>query len=254
MTIILVTKPRSVKQFLQRLDGYPAGIECCGGRFDQGSEPPAGRHVKAPRSRATFLHRGFEGSRPRAVLVDDRGFAGPREREREVAVNSFRALREYAVDLQDSLDHRRVGEWWNAVERQDPSEHASLSVQPHHGQSPAVDVRLGQDLRPQTLSSAADVMGVDERGVDGMAAASPGMGTLGATFHRRNRRATTRATRLDDEKAPPVGDRGAFTSVSEGRHATCAHVSVPTRKPLSRDVGTVPHPPNRASIWSSWIE
>src|SRR4051812_36836927 len=36
----------------------------------------------------------------------------------------------------------------------------------------------------QTLSSAADVMGVDERGVDGMAAASPGTGTVGATFHR----------------------------------------------------------------------
>jgi hypothetical protein len=46
-----------------------------------------------------FLHRGFEGPRPRAVPVDDPGFSGPGEREREVAVSSLRALREYAVDL-----------------------------------------------------------------------------------------------------------------------------------------------------------
>jgi hypothetical protein len=57
-----------------------------------------------------FLHRCFEGPRPRAVLVDDRGFSGPGEREREVAVSSLRALREYAVDLESSSDHRRVGE------------------------------------------------------------------------------------------------------------------------------------------------
>jgi hypothetical protein len=57
-----------------------------------------------------LLHRGFEGPRPRAVLVDDRGFSGPGEREREVAVSSLRALREYAVDLESSSDHRRVGE------------------------------------------------------------------------------------------------------------------------------------------------
>jgi hypothetical protein len=81
------------------VDGHPAGIEFCGRRFDHGSDPPAGRHVKAPRSRATFLQRGFEGPRPRAVIVDDRGFSGPGEREREVAVSSFRALGEYAVDL-----------------------------------------------------------------------------------------------------------------------------------------------------------
>jgi hypothetical protein len=81
------------------VDGHPAGIESGGRRFDQGSEPPAGRYVKAPRSRAMFLHRGVEGPRPRAVLVDDRGFSGPGEREREVAVSSFRALGEYAVDL-----------------------------------------------------------------------------------------------------------------------------------------------------------
>jgi hypothetical protein len=46
-----------------------------------------------------FLHRDFEGPRPRAVLIDDRGFSGPGERDREVAVSSFRALGEYAVDL-----------------------------------------------------------------------------------------------------------------------------------------------------------
>jgi hypothetical protein len=46
-----------------------------------------------------FLHRGSQGPRPRAVLVDDRGFSGRGEREREVAVSSLRALREYAVDL-----------------------------------------------------------------------------------------------------------------------------------------------------------
>jgi hypothetical protein len=99
MTIILVTEPRSVKQLLQRVDGHPTGIELCGRRFDHRSEPPAGRHVKAPRSRTMFLHRGSQGPRPRAVLVDDRGFSGPGEREREVAVSSLRALREYAVDL-----------------------------------------------------------------------------------------------------------------------------------------------------------
>src|SRR3954453_16871607 len=108
------------------MDGHPTGIECCGRRFDHGSEPPAGRHVKAPRSRAMLLHRGFEGPCPRAVLVDDRGFSGPGERECEVAVSSLRALREYAVDLESSLDHRRVGEWRNAVDRQDPGEHASF--------------------------------------------------------------------------------------------------------------------------------
>jgi len=79
------------------------------------------------------MHRGFEGRRPLAVLVNDRGFSWPREREREVAVRSLRTLREYAVDLENRLDHCRVGEWRNAVERQDPGEHASLIVQPHHG-------------------------------------------------------------------------------------------------------------------------
>jgi hypothetical protein len=63
-----------------------------------------------------FLHRGVEGPRPRAVLVDDRGFSGLGEREREVAVSSLRALREHAVDLENGLDHCRVGEWRNAVE------------------------------------------------------------------------------------------------------------------------------------------
>src|SRR3954464_5934862 len=82
------------------MDGHPAGIECCGQRFDHGSEPPAGRHVKAPRSRAMLLHRGFEGPRPRADLVDARGFSGPGERECEVAIRSLRALREDAVDLE----------------------------------------------------------------------------------------------------------------------------------------------------------
>jgi hypothetical protein len=80
-----------------------------------------------------FLHSGFEGARPRAVLINDRGFSRPREREGEVAVGSHRALREYAVDLENSLDHRGVGEWRNAVERQNPGEHASLIVKPHHG-------------------------------------------------------------------------------------------------------------------------
>ena len=75
------------------------GVESCGRRFDHGSEPAAGSHVKAPRSRATFLQRGFEGPRPRAVIVDDRGFSGPGKREREVAVSSLRTVREYAVDL-----------------------------------------------------------------------------------------------------------------------------------------------------------
>lgn len=115
------------------MENDPAGIESRGRRFDQGSEPPAGRHVKAPRSRAMFLYRGLEGLRPRAVLVKDRGFSWPRERDREMAVSRFRALREHAVDLENSLDHRRVGEWRNAVERQDPGEHASSNVQPHHG-------------------------------------------------------------------------------------------------------------------------
>jgi hypothetical protein len=140
MTMILVTKPRSVKKLLEGVDGHPAGIECRGRGFDHGSEPPAGRHVKAPRSRAMSLHRGFEGPRPRAVLVDDRGISRTGERQREVAVSRLRALREDAVDLQSSPDHRRVGEWRNAVERQNPGEHASLTVQPHHGQSPPVDV------------------------------------------------------------------------------------------------------------------
>ena len=75
-----------------------------------------------------LLHRGVEGPRPRVVLVDDRGFSGPGERECEVAISSLRTLREYAVDLKSSLDHRRVGEWRNAVDRQDPGEHASLTV------------------------------------------------------------------------------------------------------------------------------
>jgi hypothetical protein len=88
--------------------------------------------VEAPRFRATFLHRSFEGPRPRAVLVNDRGFTWSGEREREVAASSFRALGESAVDLQNSLDDRRVGEWRNAVEREDPGEHAALIVQPHH--------------------------------------------------------------------------------------------------------------------------
>jgi hypothetical protein len=95
-----------------------------------------------------LLHRGFEGPRPRAVLVDDRGFSGPGEREREVAVSSFRALGEYAVDLSNSLDHRRVWERRDAVERQDPGKHAPLIVQPHQGQSPRVDIGFGQDLCP----------------------------------------------------------------------------------------------------------
>jgi hypothetical protein len=94
------------------------------------------------------LHRGVEGSRPRAVLVNDRGFSGPGEREREVAVGRLRALRECTVDLENHLDHRRVGEWRNAVERQDPGEHASLVVQPHHRQPPGLEVGFGQNLCP----------------------------------------------------------------------------------------------------------
>jgi hypothetical protein len=34
-------------------------------------------------------YRYFEGARPRTVLVEDRRFAGPGEREREVAVSSL---------------------------------------------------------------------------------------------------------------------------------------------------------------------
>src|SRR3954451_659420 len=184
MTMILVTEPRPVKELFSEWMATRRGSNVAVGGSTTGSEPPAGRHVKAPRSRAMLLYRGFEGPRPRAVLVDDRGFSGPGERECQVAVSSLRALREYAVDLESSLDHRRVGECRNAVDRQDPGEHASLTVQPHHGQSPPVDVRFGRTSAHQTLSSAADVMGVDERGVDGMAAVSPGTGTVGATSHR----------------------------------------------------------------------
>jgi hypothetical protein len=63
----------------------------------------------------------------------------------------------------------------------------------------------------QTLSSAADVMGVDERGVDGMVAASSGTGTVGAPFHRdrhagrpvkRRAQATTRVTSLWTTRRP----------------------------------------------------
>jgi hypothetical protein len=81
------------------VDCYPSGIESGGGWFDHGSEPPGGRQVKAPGLRAICLHRGLEGSCPSAVFVDDHGFAGAGEREREVAVSGFRALREHAVDL-----------------------------------------------------------------------------------------------------------------------------------------------------------
>src|SRR4051794_1218132 len=42
----------------------------------------------------------------------------------------------------------------------------------------------------------------------------------------RRPQAITRVTSLDDEKAPLVGDRGAFTCVSEGRHGTYAHGSL----------------------------
>jgi hypothetical protein len=66
--------------------------------------------MKAPPSRVMFLHRGAERPRPRAVLVSDRGFSWPGEREREVAVSGPRALGECAVDLENSLDDRRVGE------------------------------------------------------------------------------------------------------------------------------------------------
>jgi hypothetical protein len=190
-----------------------------------------------------LLHRGFEGPRPRAVLVDDRGFSGPGEREREVAVSSLRALREYAVDLESSSDHRRVGEWRNAVERQDPGEHASLIVQPHHGQSPRVGVGFRQDLCPPDaqLCGRRDGRGRTwcrwhgrslardgDRGSD----FPQGTGTPVAPVERRSQ-ATTRVTSLDDEKAPPVGAGGAFTSVSEGRHGTYAHGCSCTTSPGS---------------------
>src|SRR3954452_2395946 len=180
-----------------------------------------------------FLHRGVEGPRPRAVLVDDRGFSGPGERECEVAVSSLRALREYAVDLESSLDHRRVGEWRNAVDRQNPGEHASLTVQPHHGQSPPVDVGFGQHLCPPDaqLCGRRDGRGRTwyrwhGRSVvrDGDSGSDFPQGTwTPAGMWKDSRRQTTRVTSLDDEKAPPVGDRGAFTRVSGGRHATYEH-------------------------------
>ena len=55
--------------------------------------------MKAPRALEMALDRSFEGARPRAVLVEDRGFAGRGEREREVAVSSVSVLHECAVDL-----------------------------------------------------------------------------------------------------------------------------------------------------------
>ena len=91
------------------------GVEFRGRRFDHGSEPPAGRDVEAPRSRAMVLHRSIEGPRPRAVLVNDRGFSGTGEREREVAVSSLMALREHAVDLETAWTTVGWGSDGNAV-------------------------------------------------------------------------------------------------------------------------------------------
>jgi hypothetical protein len=57
-----------------------------------------------------ILHRGTERPRPRAVLVGDSGVSWPGEREREVAVSSLGSLGESAVDLENRLDHRPVGQ------------------------------------------------------------------------------------------------------------------------------------------------
>jgi hypothetical protein len=62
------------------------------------------------------LHRRFEGTRPRVVPLAERRLAGPREREREVAVIPFGVLHEHGVDLHYGLEHRRVREWWDGVE------------------------------------------------------------------------------------------------------------------------------------------
>ena len=47
-------------------------------------------------------------------------------------------------------------------------------------------------------------------------------GSVGRVERPGRMQATTRLTSLDNEKAPPVGVRGAFASVS-GANATCAH-------------------------------
>ena len=131
-----------------------------------------------------LLHRGFEGPRPSAVLVNDGGFSWPGEREREVAVSSLRALHEYAVDLENSLDHRRVGSGGTPS-----SDRTGASMRPRSS-SHIMDSRRvstsdsDRTSAHQTLSSAADMMGVDERGVEGMPAASPGTGDSESDFHR----------------------------------------------------------------------
>src|SRR3954471_8545841 len=219
------------------VDRHPAGIECCGPWLDHGSEQPAARHVKAPRSPAMLLHRGFEGPCPCAVPVDGRGLPGPEERERQVAVSTFRTLRDYAVDLESSLDHRRVGKWRNAVDRQDPGEPASLTVQPHRGQSPPGDVGFGQNLCPPDAQLCGRRAGRGRtwsrwhgRSVapDGDSGSDFPLGTwTPADLWKDSRRRTTRMTSPDDEKAPPVGDRAAFTRASEGRLVTYAHVWCP---------------------------
>jgi hypothetical protein len=111
------------------MESNPAGSHpAIGGPTTEVSHPPAPTwqlHAPARVPVSRFVDR-----RPRAVLVNDRGPSWPRERDREAAVSCLRAPREYAADLQNSLDHRRVGEWRNAVERQDSGEHASLVVQP----------------------------------------------------------------------------------------------------------------------------
>jgi hypothetical protein len=190
-----------------------------------------------------FLHRGFEGPRPRAVLVNDGGVSWPGEREREVVVSSLGALRECAVDLENRLDHRRVGEWRNAVERQDPGEHASSIVQPHNGQSPHVDVGFGQDLCPPDAQLCGRCDGRGRtwcrwhgRSVvrDGDSRSDFPQGTgMPVVLWKGERRQPPGVTSLDNEKSPPVGDGWAFASVSEGRHATYAHGCTWSRGPAT---------------------